>query len=843
MIDKRWERISEIFESVFLDTPLAEREERIVSSCSGDADLEAEVRRLIASAESAGPLDRALGRQLLLAQVSACEGASDTLTCRSSPVWDFGSNSANPAAAIGAGSLIGGRFRLIGLLGQGGMGQVWEAMDEDLQVRRALKTLHPDMATEPAMADRFRREVERAQSVTHPNVCRVYDLCYEGIVPFLSMELIEGESLAQRIRSGNLPSRSEALLILRQCGEALDVAHKAGVLHRDFKPSNVMLTTDRHGAARAVVMDFGLALPVAMSGRDVSTPGAGTPEYMASEQALGEDLTSAVDIYAFAVVACELLTGKRPRDGGLDLLSGRMRPAFKRCLESNAALRPASCAAFLRLLSLAISRRTVLSTVLGVSAAAAIWSRQFRRAEPGDLSAAVLPFEGSSVTEEATALRESISDGLSGDLARIPHLRVVPRDSTSRFSRSKDSLEDFARQINARYIITGRMTLDGDRVYVSAELVNSSEGRTLWGTTFNRRVADLPEIERSIATTALAQMGFSSSFIPQVTQRSADADRTYRLGRHHLNNRDSESLRKAKHYFGVAAEADKDWAQPRIGLAQTLLAMAEGQDESPVYALPAAREAINRALASDPRSADAYAAQGLLASVYDHDFNAAERNLLTAIDLDPNNVIAHQWYSYTLIKERRVVRAMSESEIALRLDPLSFAAYQNRAAILLYARDYRGLIDLMGRLAELYPTHAFPPVLRAYSFARLGRPLEARRELEISLKIPNPGPTVLRLVGETHALLGEREEARKIAGQLEHLRESGTGVSSAYIAFLYAATDQREEAFRWMEKAWQEGDTFLSLLHVYPSCDGLRSDPRYKSLISRLGIRESMESG
>jgi serine/threonine-protein kinase len=604
-----------------------------------------------------------------------------------------------------------------------------------------------------------------------------------------------------------------------------------------------MLTTDKHGATRAVVMDFGLALPVGHPDQELSTPGAGTPEYMPPEQAAGDELTQAADIYAFAVVACELLTGKRPRDGGLDLLPGRMRSAVRQCLDANPSVRPTSCASFLARLFPSLARRLWLFAGVAAAAAAIIWFVPRNLATPADPSVAVLPFEGAGVSEEALALRESLADGVSAHLARTPRLRVIPSESASRFSRPHDRLEDFARKINARYVITGRMMLEGGRVHVSVQLVDPAEGRTMWGTSFDRRVADLPEIERSIAVMSLAQLGFSTSSMPRTAERNAAADHAYRLGRHHLNNRDPASLQRARQYLLTSIQADGGWAPPYVGLAQTLLATAELQSEPPASALPAARDAIDRALSLDPRSAEAYAARGLLASVYHHNFAAAERDLLTAIDLDPNNVIAHQWYSYTLIKERRTGKARDESDLALRLDPLSVPAHVNRAAILLYSRDYSGLLELMDRLSELSPINELPPVLRAYSFARLGRTSDARRELEAVRKVVNPTPTLLRLTGETLMLLGEREEALRIAAQLERMRDAGTGVSSSYIAFLYAAAGEREEAFRWMEIAWQEGDTFLSLLHVYPACDGLRSDPRYASLVSRLGIRGNKEQG
>src|SRR5688572_688667 len=204
VIDKRWEQVSQIFEAVFFDTPVAERESRLAELCSGDPDLRARVERLLASAESTGPLDHSVSATML-------------------PPASLNQNN-----IFVPGAIVGGRFRLSRLLGQGGMGQVWEAVDEHLHVLRAVKTLRPETAHDPGVDNRFRREVERSQAVTHPNVCRVYDLCYEGAVPFLSMELIEGESLGQRLRRKEMFPRRVAMPLLRQCAAALDAAHTAG---------------------------------------------------------------------------------------------------------------------------------------------------------------------------------------------------------------------------------------------------------------------------------------------------------------------------------------------------------------------------------------------------------------------------------------------------------------------------------------------------------------------------------------------------------------------------------------------------------------------------------------
>lgn len=820
-----WERVAGLFEELYFDTPAPERDARIASVSGGDPELERELRRLIAAAESGGPLDH---RPELA-------------------VWGLDMPPDADTPGFHVDQLLSGRFRLLRLLGQGGMGQVWEALDEHLGVKRALKTIRPEVACDGAMIDRFKREVERSQAVTHPNVCRVYDLYYEAGVPLLSMELLSGESLAQRLRGEESPlPETEALAILRQCAAALDAAHQAGLVHRDFKPANVMLVEDSSALLRAVVTDFGLALPLASAATQLSTPGAGTPAYMPPEQAGGGDVTPAADVYAFAVVACEVLTGKRPSEGGLDLLSRRRQRAFRRCLDPDPALRPVSCAAFLDQLTGGLPRWPVVAGLLFAVSGLGTWL--FFAAGPTDLpvtSIAVVLMQATGTSSDAPLLSASFADSVSARLARQRRLRVVPAASAAQGSGYVDRIAEFARRVNARYVLLGRLRAESSRVQVNAQLLEPGLNRTVWARTFERPTSALPEIESAVALAALAQIGFGDPVAaPRAPPVNPEADRALRLARFHYSRRDPESVAKAHDYFVAAIGLEPDWAAPHIGLAQTLLTMAERHDVAPLHALPEARATINRALALDPDSAEAHAAEGLLAAVYSHDFEQAERSFRSAIELDPFDVITRQWYSSVLVRERRFDEALRESALALRLDPLSIAAYQNRAAVLLYSGRCDEVLDLAGQLADLHPGSYLPSILRGYCLARLGQVEAARPELERSLAYPRPPTMVLRMAAEAYLMLGDRTRAAELTSRLTALRQTGTAaVPASFLAFLHAAAGSGDEAFAWLERAWGEGDTFLSLLHVYPACESLRGDPRYLSFLARLGIRESRGSG
>jgi tetratricopeptide (TPR) repeat protein len=222
-----------------------------------------------------------------------------------------------PAPASGGrfapGELLAHRFRIVRFLGHGGMGDVYEAEDEEVHGRVALKTVRSEIAGLAGALERFTREIRLARKVTHPNVCRIFDISHHGEVTFLTMELLAGETLEQRMRRTGAMREAEALPIARQMAEGLSAAHRVGVVHRDFKPANVMLVPE-DGGERAVVMDFGLARggePVA-GGLTVRGDVLGTPTYMAPEQVAGEEITPATDVYAFGIVLYEMVTGAPP---------------------------------------------------------------------------------------------------------------------------------------------------------------------------------------------------------------------------------------------------------------------------------------------------------------------------------------------------------------------------------------------------------------------------------------------------------------------------------------------------------------------------------------------------
>lgn len=799
-----WRRVREVFDQVVEADP-GRRLDLLSQMCAGDETIEREVRRMLASMNETGFLDSPLGDSAEIHRILS--GLMSTFE---------------------PGQVIANRFHMIRLLGRGGMGEVWQATDEELREPIAIKTLVAHRLSDPDSVDRFKREVQRARQVAHPNVCRVYDLFFHEGMPFLTMELLPGETLAARIlREGKIPS-DEAIRILRQCAQGLNAAHLTGLVHRDLKPANVMLTDNQ----RVVVMDFGLARPRRASDSSLPTA-AGTPSYMAPEQAAGQETTPAADIYSFAVLACEVLTGLRPSHGGLAALPPEWRRAIRCGLDADPRERPATATALLSLPSSRRLRRYILASVVASGAACIplswYWSRRnTSEPTPSSSSVAVLPF--TTAGQDGESLGEALSDQIITNLTKYRDLKVIARGSSSQFRLSSASLASIGSSLQVKYLVTGSLRSENGRVRVNAELVDSLSNRQIWSNSFDRPRSAILSVEADVSRALVAQFGLLPLSPTRTTALPAGGE-AYLFGRYHLNRRVNGSLQRAVSYLEEATRLSPDFPEAHAALAEALIVLTEVRIE-PSF-IPRAQAATERALVLDPRLAEAHACLGYLSGAVQHNFAVAERAFLRAIDLNPALVLARQWYSYHLIRLCRFPDAQVQAQKAIELDPLAMPARQNLAAVAYYSRNWPFLVRQCARLLELDPHHPFAHLLLAHAAAFGGRFAEVEREIEIAGREAADSLVFSRMAAEALATAGHPE---KVAPHLERLLAPKAGTPPSYVASVFAVTRQIDEAFRWLEKAWDSQDVFLPMLAAYPAFDPLRSDPRYARFIDRLGL-------
>jgi TolB-like protein/Tfp pilus assembly protein PilF len=791
----QWQRIKDVFDAA-LETDSVRRDAYIAEACAGDAAIEFEVRRMLAAVDSNGPLDDVPVSPSEMARILA------GLDSRFEP-----------------GQILADRFRIVRLLGRGGMGEVWEAFDQQLKESVAIKTVHTEGLLDPLSVDRFKTEVQRTRQVAHPNVCRVYDLFFHEGIPFLTMELLDGESLAQRIAREGKIAQPGALRILEQCASALSAAHAAGLVHRDLKPGNVMLPSP----GRAVVTDFGLARPMPETATSQVTS-AGTPAYMAPEQAAGREATTASDVYSFAVLACEVLTGQRPSEGGMEALTPAWRTAVQRGLNASPASRPPSAQALLRLAS--SSRRPVLAAAFLLAATLAgggfvLWRTVAggrARTPAEERTVAILPFETPGA--QADSLGEALSGEIATSLTRLHELRVIPGGSDSRVRGE------------ARYLVTGSARRDGTRLRVLVQLIDTRANTQVWAESYDRPARDILWIEGQISRAVAAQLGVSSLVQKNWTPAPAGGEE-YLYGRFLLDRRVGDSVKGAVEHLERAVVQSPDFAEAHAALAEALIVLAEQGLAPAGPAIDRARSAAEKALAFDPRLAEAHSCRGFLAGAADHDFASAEHHFLRAIDLNPRLTLARQWYSYNLLRQRRFDEARAQALAAVELDPLAMPAQQNLAVVYYYMRDWSGMRRVCTRLLELDPHHFFAHLLLAHEAAMAGRVAAMDRELALAQRNAAVPALYQRMAAEAY---GAARQPRRAEPLLALLLDPKSGVSSAYIAAALASVGRIDEAFDRLETAWQEQDLFLPMLAVYPAFDSLRGDARYRSLLVRLGL-------
>jgi eukaryotic-like serine/threonine-protein kinase len=813
MTPERYRRVKAILNEV-LDTPLPGRARVVERHCSTDSELESEVRRVLAQIESVGALDR---------PPLDSDGIEAALAARED--------------AVHTGDLLCGRFRLVRLLGQGGMGQVWEAFDQQLQESVALKKIRGSVLDRAAVS-RLKREVLNARRVTHPNVCRVYDFFVHDDggepIPFFTMQLLKGETLWARIvREGRLPE-AEAEAVLRDCAAGLAAAHSAGLVHGDFKPGNVMLVPGGPGGVRAVITDFGVARSSHSSGpAHTTTPLAGgTAAYMAPAQdAVGPPLPAS-DVWAFGVVACEVLTGKRPAEGGLAAVPRTWRRPIRRSLHPD----PARRGSFPLPTGLWRSRYFAAGIVLLVGLLALMLVRWGNRPERPTI--AVAPFTAEPGDSGGAVLGEALAEEITASISRIPGLLVLAQTSV----RSGPDPLETARRMDARYLVRGHIRRDGANLRFTVELLNPASRTVLWMENFTRPRAQIPALHMAIVHEVASRLGTQPASLAQMgafgTRTPAfDTVEVFERGRRLGRDRTRQNLQSALDCFDDAIARDPQFALAYAARASTLAIMAEHSFADPAEAFPKAKEAALQAMTLDPQLAEAHAALGLIQSLGDWDLYNSEKSLEHAVQLAPGSVSAHQWYAQVLLKLGKPDEAIREAKMAARLDPLSPAPAAAAAWMYYYGGRYSEGLVACDDLGRKHPDFPYMCVIRGEMLHGLRAFVEASQSLRQCSPALHDAPVYLRAYGVTEAALGHRSEAMAAISRL--LENPATRPGSApHIAAIYAALGMSDEAFRWLDQGLLHRDPLTAFTPLLPAFTPIRADPRYALFLARIGVTQ-----
>ncbi len=500
------------------------------------------------------------------------------------------SDSALTAAGTMAPPLVAGRYQILGLLGAGGMGSVYRARDIELDELVALKMIREELGGDAAVLTRFRQEAKLARRVTHRNVARTFDIGEHDGARFLTMELVEGESLAKLLEQSGRLSLTSALPILRDVGAGVSAAHAAGVVHRDLKPDNVLLAVD----GRVVVTDFGIARALPSADQATKTAGGivGTPYYMAPEQVEGApDIDPRADVYALGVMMFEIFTGKLPWNGDAPLaiavarilrpppdpravlptLPSALAELILKCMARERADRPATAAAVLAGLTNASASESFVEAPRSVVASPALVSP--RPEGRGDKTVAVLPFRNAGAAED-DYLAEGLTDDLIDVLSMTRGLRVRPRGAVAHLRRQDRDPAEVGRELQVEVVIHGAVRKTPAGVRANVQLIGVADGFQLWAKRFDRPTADALLINDDAAHAIAAALTVDFTAKPRVAPSDPLAIELYFRAAHELGKYWSVDVARAVDLFEQAVARAPDDPTILSGCARARVRLA-----------------------------------------------------------------------------------------------------------------------------------------------------------------------------------------------------------------------------------------------------------------------------
>jgi eukaryotic-like serine/threonine-protein kinase len=754
-----------------------------------------------------------------------------------------------------------GPYKILSLIGAGGMGEVYRARDMRLGRDVAIKVLTEHFAKNEEALGRFEREARALAALSHPNILTIHDFGTQNDISYVVMELLEGEPLNVRIVRSPLPWE-KALEIAIAIVSGLSAAHSKGVIHRDLKPGNIFLTSD--GSVK--ILDFGLARMEELSSiyGDLSTPTMkkvdtnpgtimGTVGYMSPEQVCGGFVDARSDIFSFGCVLYEMLSGKRPfwgdtvsetiaailRDnppkiaGGKRVFPADLERVITHCLEKNPEERFQSARDLI----------FALKMIAGGTRFTKPPQREQNRKQkqPRNSKAinslAVLPFANANSDPNSDYLSDGITESIINILSQLPKLRVVPRSTVFRYKGREIDLPTVGRDLNVRAVLTGRVVHRGDTLNIQTELIDVINESQFWGQQYNRKLSDIfavqEEIARDISEKLLLKLtGEEQKRLTKRYTESTDAYHLYLKGRYHWNKRTTEGLKRGIEYFERAIEEDPSYALAYAGLADTYALLNRYRVLMPRESFPKARAAAMRALEIDDSLAEAHGSLGLVKLHYEWDWNGAERHFRRAIELNPNYATAHQWYGGYWLAMGDFEKAIVELKRAQEIDPLSLIINADLGLPYHFARRYDLAIEQYRKVLEMDPNFYPARLYLGWAYEQKGEFQEAITEFERVSKLED-SPTAS--LGHAYAMAAKRDEALKL---LEVLKEYSKRhyVSPYGIAMIYTGLGELDQAFEWLRIACDERAGLIVWLKVDPRIDCLRSDPRFAELLDLIGF-------
>ena len=778
-----------------------------------------------------------------------------------------------------------GHYVILERLGAGGMGVVYRARDERLRREVALKLLPADDAAAPEARARLLREARTASSLNHPHVCTVHEVDEDAGQVFIAMELVAGRTLSAVIGPGGLAPR-EVLRLGVEIAGAVAHAHEHGILHRDLKSGNVMVTDD----GRAKVLDFGLARAVAsddaatVTGSERLThTGAvmGTTPYMAPEVLRGEGASERSDVWALGILLYEMTCGTLPFDGHThfeiaskvlnsepaelpESVPSGLRGVIRHCLQQQPGMRYSNAGEVRVALETLVAERAPAPELpvpaasrpppapaarsrmrigVGAAALAAVAAILIFSPHQGCPKAArvirtlaVLPLVSLSAEPEQEYFVDGMTDELINQLARIASIRVIARRSMMAYKGTHKSVAQIAKELGADLLVDGSVSRGGDRVRVRVELANAT-GQNVWTDSYERELRDVLVLQADVARAIVERI--SAQLTPAERQGIASAKpvdprayEEYLRGRYNWDAYTVAAFLEARDHFQRALQFDSTYAPAWAGLADAEYGLSN-MFSPPDSAIPRARVAAQRALALDPDLAEGHTSLGITQMVYDWNWAGAEESFRRAIRLRPNDANAHWWLGHLLILTGKSEQGLVESRKALELDPNS-QWYQVSVGwhLRLAGRLDEALVYLR-EAARRHPESSLFHHGYGQALLQAGDVAGALTEIEMAYAT---GPEGIRTgLAHVYGAAGRTSDARRLIAELMNRRKRQY-TPATELATAYAGLQDREQTLHWLEAGFQERSEHLMFLKVDPIWNFLRDEPRFIALQRKVGL-------
>ncbi|MFN2602399.1 MAG: protein kinase [Gemmatimonadaceae bacterium] len=775
---------------------------------------------------------------------------------------------------------IGSQYSIDRELGGGGMARVFLATETRLARRVVVKILPPDTAARVSF-DRFQREIMLAAGLQNPHIVPVLTAGDADGLPFFTMPFVEGESLRSKLSRHDPMTQREQFKILRDVASALAYAHERSIIHRDIKPDNVLISGDS-----AMVTDFGVAKALSSAtpneeSQDLTETGSslGTPAYMAPEQIAGDNVDARTDIYAWGVLAYELLTGQHPfadrktpqamiaahvtgKPVNISKRNPDLPPGISeivmRSLEKDRDRRPASAGVLAAAFdanpvraALFSNRRTVYAVAGAVVAVLLLASFLVakRNSSPrigssgGPInSIAVLPFTDLSPKRDQDYFAEGIAEELTTVLSKVEGLRVAGRTSAFAFKGKEAQSAEIGEKLNVGGILEGSIRKSGDQLRVTAQLVDAKNGYAIWSDRYDRKESDVfaveDELAASIANALKLKLSFAGANNPAVSRtHDVAAYNLYLQGRYFWNRRTGATAQKAISFLEQALARDSSFALAHSALAEAYVTLPAYANVDPLQSFNKAKAEAERALALDSTLAGAHAALGSYFVYVPHDSEAAAREYRRSIALNADYATARHWYGLFYFDVLgNADSAVAELARAQTIDPLSLIINTQYAQSLYLARRFPQAIAQGLHTIELDSTFVRGHRDLALTYIAAHRFADAEREFRETLRIVGDPPG--REMAYLYAVTGRQNEARALISSVAATERSGKegrryGIEYSppvEIALVYAALGDKGAAFEWLDRA-RAAHMFLGFPRLDPRYDPLRTDPRFASLL------------